>query len=394
MLQAAWARVAENDGAPGVDGVSIEQIVTSPEGVEGLLQGIAESLRTKQYQPDKVKRVYIPKPDGRMRPLGIPTVRDRVVQMATLLVLEPIFEADFLDSSYGFRPGRSAHDAMGELAQSLREGRTEVYDADLQGYFDTIPHDKLMACVERRVVDRSVLSLIRMWLKSVIVEESTNGKPPRHYRSDKGTPQGGVISPLLANLFLHYFDKVMHGKEGPCQWADAKLIRYADDFVITAKAITPRIINFVESFIEGRMGLKINREKTSVKNVREPKTALDFLGFTLRYDKDLKGRPVRYLNVIPSKKALGRTRERIRTMTGTSRCFKPLPDLIEDLNGYLRSWSRYFDYGYPRQAFRQVNSFTRERVTRHLRRRSQRPFRPPEGISFYAYLDKQGLVYL
>jgi RNA-directed DNA polymerase len=397
VLWAAWEKVRANGGAAGLDGVSIEVIEKASGGAEGLVNRLHQELRTKTYKPKAVRRVYIDKPDGRKRPLGIPTVADRVVQTACLLILEPIFEADFEDCSYGFRPERNAHQALKEIRGYLEAGYQAVYDADLKGYFDSIPHERLLACLRMRVSDRSVLKLIDLWLKAPVVEKTQakgGGGESLGRRNRKGTPQGGVISPLLSNLYLHWFDKVFHRPEGPARWANAKLIRYADDFVVLARYQGEKLSGWIELKLEDWMGLEINRDKTRVINLKQEGEKLDFLGYTFRYERDRRGRGHRYLNVTISEKALKRERQRLKEMMSKERCFVPLPQLIEELNGHLRSWANYFSYGYPRKGSRQVNAYVRDRLTQHVRRRSQRPFRPPEGVSYYEHFNRMGLVYL
>jgi len=364
ILHHAYRLVRSNKGAPGIDGVSFEAIEAA-EGIEQFLAKLAEEVKNRTYRPLPVRRVKIPKPDGSRRPLGIPTIRDRVVQMAVKLMIEPIFEADFCDCSYGFRPKRSAHDAMGDISYALYKGHTEVIDADLSKYFDTIPHAKLLAVVAERIADGGILHLIKLWLKAPVVEKGEDGKDRTSggKGNRRGTPQGGVISPLLANLYLHLLDRIWerHNLEGRY---GARLVRYADDMVLLCAKGTAKPLAMLR-YILDRLDLTLNEVKTKVVNAWDE--SFGFLGFEVRMILSRRGKACPHIQ--PGKRSVKRINARLTELTRRKLTPIPLPIIVQRLNQSLRGWACYFDYANSTKMFGDVKRHAEERLRTHLRKR-------------------------
>ena len=389
-LRCAWERVRANGGAPGADGVTFQMIERSEGGVDGFLAGLQKELRENAYRASPLRRKYIEKANGKMRPLGIPTVKDRVVQCAVKTVVEPIFEEDFHDCSFGFRPNRSAQDAVARIAENVKKGKALAYDADLSSYFDTIPHDKLMAAVQMRISDGRVLGLIRHWLKVCVQEPNGVRISPK----GRGTPQGGVISPLLANIYLHWFETIVSLTAKACGQV-MSIVRYADDFVILARSWADGFLQRVEGILEGRMGLTVNREKTKVLDFREPHTTLTFLGYDFRMVRDrLFGTGKRYLTFGPSKKSMKGIREKIHAITHARNGLLTVEKVVGRLNKLTKGWGAFYSVGYPSKAFHAVNGYALRRMARFLNRKSQRRYRLKFADTYYGELNHYGMYWL
>jgi group II intron reverse transcriptase/maturase len=385
FLRESYRRVKRNGGSPGVDGIDFQDI--EDQGVDQFLNQIQQELAQGNYRPQAVLRKYIPKANGKLRPLGIPTIKDRVVQMSLKMVIEPTFEADFEEFSFGFRPKRSAKDAVKEIKYHLIGGKTQVFDADLSSYFDTIPHDKLMIALKERIADSNILRLIKQFLKAPIKEGSriTGGK-----RNKKGSPQGGVISPLLANIYLNLLDRIVANPNSIFGKANVKMIRYADDFVLMAKWMNPAILNKLEQLLN-RMELSINWDKSRIVKAREE--SFDFLGLTFRYDRPrIKGKNP-YWNIKPSKKSEKRLRANIKEYLAVRRHL-PTSLIIRDLNQMIGGWLNYFRMpgtSYIKQTCFELAEYLNWRTYKHFKRKSQRPCKRYRRAT-YRQLIREGMI--
>jgi RNA-directed DNA polymerase len=388
MLRHAYDVARSNKGAPGVDGVTFEMIET--QGLETWLSGIRANLMAKTYQPAPVRRVMIPKPGGGERPLGIPTIRDRVVQTAAKLVLEPIFEADLDPSAYGYRPKRGGTDAIKAVHALLCHGYTDVVDADLSKYFDTIPHRDLIQSVARRIVDRHVLGLIKLWLKTPVEERDADGKRRmsggRH--STCGTPQGGVISPLLANRYMNRFLRHWRGR-GCAETFRAHVVTYADDFVILSRGHADEALAWTRRAMT-KLGLSVNEAKTAVRDARRER--FDFLGYSFgphHYRKDGHW----YLGASPSRKSVQRLKERVGDILVASNT-DPWDEVRDRLNRLLRGWAEYFSYGTRLMAYRAADHYVYATVRGFLTRRHKLPSRGTRQFSDHQVFGELGVLRL
>jgi RNA-directed DNA polymerase len=363
ILNHAYELARANQGAPGVDGESFEDIET--RGLAEWINGLREELRSKTYKPQPVRRVIIPKPGGGERPLGIPTIRDRVAQTAAKLILEPIWEAELEPNAYGYRPQKSAQDAIQKVDELLHDGYTDIVDADLSKYFDTIPHSELMQCVARRIVDRHMLHLIKMWLKVPVEERDENGKRrlTGGKDNDQGTPQGGVVSPALANLYMNRMLKGWRQTKRGEQFR-ARIVNYADDFVILSRGKATEALEWTRGVLE-RLELTLNEKKTSVRNARVER--FDFLGYTFGPHHSMRtGRE--YIGYSPSKKSVARIKEKVGDLLVPGNVSR-WPEVCERLNRKLQGWRAYFGCGSTAKAYRAVDEYVYDAVRHFLRRR-------------------------